>query len=411
MNKEKVRRVRDAEKKRKNTAEKGPGTEKGLGKGSGRAAGKTKKEPRGATLADYLKQWGEHLLILRGLNQKSVAAYRNYIVEFFTWYERYRREQAAGAVEKAPRGRGRPRSRSLYGCSIDTGQTVDTAGTGWSMGDISRKDIETYLEHLFFEKNNSNATRKLKLICLASWWRWLLYEGYVQADATYGIPSPIVRSKMVQTFNQNEVLRMFRQVDIYSAMGMRDATILIFMAFGGLRVGELCGLCLGDITDDGDYIVVNIHEDIAKRGSHRRVDLWKAPSVIVRQWISIQVAAGGNPSTPLLMSFRPGDQMTGKPLTTAMVDKIVKKYADVAGIRKPRICCHMFRATHASDLRFIRGYDIAAIAARLGHANISTTDRYLPHRGRLKKEYRSLREYWIEFEKTWTTGGGYADDE
>ncbi len=62
----------------------------------------------------------------------------------------------------------------------------------------------------------------------------------------------------------------------------------------------------------------------------------------------------------------------------------------------------MFRASHAQDLRHVEGYDIAAIADRLGHKNISTTDQYLPKRRRVGRKHRSLRDYWIEWERLWT---------
>lgn len=335
------------------------------------------------TLSELRKRWGEHLLVLRGMSKKSVAAYDNYILEFFDWYRREAGKiqgKAAGAV----------------------------AGGSDLVKRTSRQDIERYLEHLFYDLQNSNSTRKVKLITLRSFFRWLMYEGHIPADVTAGIPAPIVRTRLIQSFTQEEVLRMFRKVDIYSGMGLRDNCILILLAFAGLRVGELCGLRMEDLVDDGDYIHIQIPEDIGKKGSTRVVDLWKAPSVFVRQWMSLRVSYGAGVGSPVFVSFQKGDKIAGNPLTPRSIDRLVKKYAVAAKVRKPRITSHMFRATHASDLRYIKGYDIAAIAERLGHKNISTTDRYLPRRGRLKKEHRSLREYWLEWEKIWV-GDSYAE--
>lgn len=336
-------------------------------------------------LPAYLKKWGDHLLILRGMSPKSVTAYQQYVIEFFRWYGAYRESQA-----------------QLQGGS--GGDGADPPGRSYHISEISRKDIEKYLEHLYFDAGNANSTRKVKLITLGSFWRWLLYEEYVAVDATHGIPSPIVRTRLIQSFTREEVLRMFKKVDIYSAMGIRDAAALILMAFAGLRVGEMCALRMEDLVDDGDYVRVRIPEDIGKKGSSRVVDLWKAPSVFLRQWLTMRIAAGAKNTSHVMVSFRQGDIMTGNPLHPRQVDRLVKNYADAAGIKKTRITSHMFRATHASDLRYIRGYDIAAIAHRLGHKNISTTDRYLPQRGRLKKEYPSLRDYWREWETVWPGG-------
>ena len=62
---------------------------------------------------------------------------------------------------------------------------------------------------------------------------------------------------------------------------------------------------------------------------------------------------------------------------------------------------HMFRASHAVDLRQIQGYDTPAIAERLGHANIQTTDRYISTRGRIHHTYPSLSVYWKDFATLW----------
>lgn len=319
--------------------------------------------------SELLKRWGEHMLILRGMSRKSVAAYKQYLIEFIGWYKTKRMNQKRVDFRK-----------------------------------VTRRDIEKYLEHLFYDLGNSNSTRKTKLITIRSFFRWMLYEGQVDNDVTYGIPTPIVRTTLIQSFSRDEIIRMFRRVDIYTAKGMRDNTILILLTFAGLRVGELCALRLSDLADDGDYINVHIPEDIGKKGSSRVVDIWKAPSIFVRQWVAMRLSYGARADSKVLASFRKGDKPTGYNPTPRQVDRIVKNYAAAAGIRKARITSHMFRATHASDLRYIRGYDIAAIAERLGHRNISTTDRYLPQRGRLKNEYRSLREYWIDWEKIWTGG-------
>ncbi len=82
----------------------------------------------------------------------------------------------------------------------------------------------------------------------------------------------------------------------------------------------------------------------------------------------------------------------------------MKRLAEAARIRKTRVYAHMFRATHASDLRHVEGYDILAIADRLGHKNIATTNRYLPRRQRVPRKSRSLREYWLEWEQIWSGG-------
>lgn len=325
-------------------------------------------------LPELLNKWGEHLRILRGMNPKTIAQYQGYIREFFAW------SQEAMAAPKP-------------------------------ISEVTRQDIEAYLEHLFYKKDNNNYTRKTKLSCIRNFWRFLIYEGILHEDITVQIPVPIVRQKLIQAFTQQEVLRMFAKSDPYSEQGLRDLCILIILAFCGLRVAELCGLKLNDIRDDGEYIDIQVNEEIGKKGSTRVVDLWKAPSAIVREWYNLRISHGASAASPFLAPYRNDMLSDGNVhILPRQIDRIVKSFADRASVRKAKVTTHMFRATHASDLRCIAGYDIAAIAQRLGHKNISVTDRYMPRRGRIKKQYRSLREYWIDFEKIWMEKGP-ADDE
>ncbi len=318
-------------------------------------------------LDGLLGKWERHLKVLRGLSDRTVSVYRRYVMDFFDWFSAHHSSEVM-------------------------------------ISDVGQKDVEAWLESLYYERKNGNYTRKTKLLAVATLWRFMVYDGIVKQDVTATIPRPIVRSRLVQSFTRDDVLRMFRQVDIYSEKGVRDGAILILLAFCGLRVGELTGLRLNDVKDDGTYIDILIPEDIGKKGSSRTIDLWKAPSVFVRQWIAIRLGQGGVGRDPLFTSYRRNDMAIGNKLAARDVERLVKSIADAAGIRKPRITCHMFRATHGHDLRHVQGYDIAAIASRLGHKNISTTDRYLPKRGRIKKMYPSLREYWLEWERIWLKG-------
>ncbi len=316
-------------------------------------------------LKELLAKWDRHLLTLWGVSKRTTAAYRPKIRELFAWLESQKR-------------------------STD-------------VKEISRKDIEDFLAYLFFKRVNTNPTRASKLVAIRRFWQFLKYEKLVPVDVTVDIPRPRVPRKFVQDFTRDEILSFFAQVDIWSEKGLRDASILILMAFGGLRVGELCKLRLQDIRDDGERIEILLPEDIVKQHSSRVVELWKAPSVFVRELFHTRLnthGAGG--SSPLIVSYRNGGHVVGNPLSGKDVDRLVKKMGQKAGIRKARIHSHMFRASFGAGLRNIAGYDIVAISTAMGHANISTTDKYLPRRGRVGKQYRSLRDYWIDFERIWT---------
>ncbi len=340
----------------------------------------------------HLSGFERHLRILQALSDKSIQSYRAKVEDFFCWKK-----------SNTPRPSGPPLSRGdTPPAPSQEGTPPVPSGHPSQEGiDITRQDIEAYLEYCYY-KGNGNQTRFTKLIALQKYFRYLVYERIIKEDITALIPRPKVSRKFVQKFSKEDVLGFFRSVDITTEKGLRDIVILILAAFCGLRVNEIIELSLNDIIDDGKSLDINVID--SKHNSNRVVYLWKAPSLFVRQWLSIRLAQGAKAGDPFLVSYWKNGKFRGdgtKRLTSVAIDKLIKRYAKMAGIRKARVHIHMFRATHASDLRYIRGYDIAAIAQRLGHKHISSTDRYLPSRERIHREYRSLAEYWQEFTNLW----------
>ena len=129
--------------------------------------------------------------------------------------------------------------------------------------------------------------------------------------------------------------------------------------------------------------------------------LWKVPSDILRIWYSIRLSHRAKNTDPLFVSYHRGSHLKGRRLTHSVIDTMLKAHAAAAGLRKPKISMHMLRATHASDLRHVLGYDTSAIGQRLGHKSTQTTDRYMPSRERIHRIYPSLAAYWEEFTALW----------
>lgn len=280
---------------------------------------------------------------------------------------------------------------------------VVTDRTGRStrdVGSVTRQDIEEYLEHCFY-RGNKNPTRLTKLIALRKFFRYLVYKKIIKEDPTIDIPRPKIRKGIVPKFTKKEILRLFAAIDITTEKGIRDVSILILGAFCGLRIGEIIRLNVNDIIDDGKTVDINIVD--TKHGASRMIEyLWKASSLFIRQWLAIRLDQGAGKDDPFLISFRKGDRSRLRRPTPCGIDRFLKKLAVAAGVVKPSIFMHMLRATHASDLRHIRGEDIFSIADHLGHRNIETTSRYVSARGRKSKEYPSLHLYWKEFAHVWS---------
>ena len=169
------------------------------------------------------------------------------------------------------------------------------------MDEVNRQDLEAFLEHLYFKSSNSNSSRRLKLVAIASFWRFLVYERLVDEDITILIPKPNIKRNLVQVFSQGEVLAMFATMDPTKFKGLRDISLLVLMAFGGLRREEAVTLTLGNLLDDETYIDVEVID--SKRGS-RTVDFWKAPSMIIRQLVMWRLSQGATEKSPIFVNSK-----------------------------------------------------------------------------------------------------------
>lgn len=307
--------------------------------------------------AKVFSDFSRHLKVLQALSDASVSVYCKKVDEFIAWIRKQRPNE-------------------------------DT---------IRRRDVEDYLESCFY-LGNSNATRLSKLVAIKKFFRYLMYAGLADLDPTEGIPRPRLHKKFIQKFTKPEILRFFAAIDPQTEIGLRDVCIIILAVFCGLRVGEIVGLTLQDIIDVGKSFDIHV---TGKFNKERQVYLWKVPSDVLRRFLGVRMSQRARASDPFIISYRSGGHPRSRPLTGVMLDRICKKYAAAAGIHKPKISMHMFRATHASDLRNVQGYDTPAIAQRLGHENISTTDAYLPSRDRIHRIYPSLAVYWKEFNTLW----------
>lgn len=307
-------------------------------------------------MTNHLLNFQRHLRVLHALSEKSIQKYQEKLKEFFKWLE----------------GKGIHDIKAVL-----------------------RKDIEAYLEYCYY-RGNSNPTRKTKITAIQRFFRYLTYEGIIEKDITADIPRPKIHRKFKQSFTKEEIIKMFAAADITAEKGIRDVCILILAAFCGLRIGEIRALKTEDIID-GKTMLINVID--SKFHSYRSVSLWKAPAVFLRQWFTIRLTQGAKSEDPFLISFRKSSR--DKHLSSVAIGLIFKAYAKKAALRRSAIRAHMFRATHYNDLRHIQGYDIQAIAGRLGWKHTSTADNYISNRDRVSGFSPSLAAYWSEFPKIW----------
>lgn len=203
----------------------------------------------------------------------------------------------------------------------------------------------------------SPATRHRMLSAVKS----LISFGHRIGYLPFDVARPLRLAAVRDTLNERILDELEVQRTLEAEHHPRNSVILRLLYVCGLRVSELCSLKWKDVQArlDGGQITV-----MGKRGKTR--------SILVpnRTWmLLISLGGGASEDAPVFRSRRNG------PLHASQVLRIVRGAATRAGIDKA-VSPHWFRHAHASHA-LDRHAPISLVQQTLGHADISTTGRYL----------------------------------
>jgi integrase/recombinase XerC len=234
---------------------------------------------------------------------------------------------------------------------------------------VDRIIIRKYLSVLHRKNKKSSIARKIST--LRSFFRYLVKEKLVSSNPAKAVSTPKVEKTLPATLTVDEAFRLMESPDRHlkkvseaeAKNGvLRDRAILELLYSSGLRVGELVGLNLKYLD-----LHLGIVRVMGKGRKERIVPVGNKAIEALKTYLDRR----GDPETeePLFVNMRGGR------LTSRSVGRLTKKYTRASGIvRKvsPHSLRHSF-ATHLLD----GGADIREIQEMLGHASLSTTQRYI----------------------------------
>jgi integrase/recombinase XerD len=215
------------------------------------------------------------------------------------------------------------------------------------LAEVTTQDLEAYREYLVLQRHyakNSLYTTVRGLACL--------FRSYGLATAE-NLEAPRRPERLPRYLTEEEVHRLLAAV----APSARDSAIAHVLAFGGLRVGELCHLKVEDIEFERNIL----HVRSGKGDKDREVVLEERSRAAIDRYLTERTLSG----TASERLF---------PLGPVTVERIVRRAAADAGIPR-RVTPHMLRHTLATTL-LARGCDIRYIQKLLGHASVATTQIY-----------------------------------
>ena len=231
---------------------------------------------------------------------------------------------------------------------------------------IDHLSIRGFLGEIY-RQGRSRATAARKLAAIRAFARYLKREGAIEDNSAAAVVTPKREERIPVHLDIDEMSRLLEMPDAGTALGRRDRAMLELFYASGLRLGELVGLDLEDVHLGAKMVRV-----LGKGGKERVVPFNSSAAKAIRASLADRPAflAGrrGADSDALFLNYRGGR------LSPRSVQRLVSRYVSACSTRfgiSPHAIRHSF-ATHLLE----RGADLRAIQELLGHARLSTTQRY-----------------------------------
>lgn len=226
-------------------------------------------------------------------------------------------------------------------------------------GKLDETPVRTYISWLYTRNSRTSISRKLASV--RTFFEFLVRKRIVKSNLAKLVPTPRGEKRLPTFLTVDEVVKLLSTeiTDEYSA---RDTALLELLYSSGLRVSELVGINLSDI--DLKNLTVKV---LGKGGKERIVPVGSKAAEALNQYL--RERPDMNPTGDHLFVNTRGDR-----INVRSVDRIIKKYAALAGIPK-NVSPHVLRHTFATHL-LGGGADLRSIQEMLGHKSLSTTQRY-----------------------------------
>jgi integrase/recombinase XerD len=238
------------------------------------------------------------------------------------------------------------------------------AGHGKGLISADQADIQLYLGYQFRKKVRATSVARL-LSALKRFYRYLLRQGRIKGDPTLKIDAPKLPRALPRSLTEDDVEQLLAAPRVEQALGLRDKAMLETLYASGLRVSELVGLKLSQVSQDMGVVRV-----LGKGSKERLVPLGEEALAWIRRYLK--------EARPELLAGRGSDDLfvtaRGAAMTRQMFWHLLHRYALQAGLRKaisPHTLRHAF-ATHLLN----HGADLRVVQLLLGHSDISTTQIY-----------------------------------
>ena len=276
--------------------------------------------------ADLIDAFCDQVWLQDGLAASSLASYRRDLLAWSAWLERHARKDLLAA---------------------------------------ERTDVEAFLAAQF-QTRAKVASINRRLSTLRRFYRMHAAQATIRADPTLRVKSPKLPRNLPRNLSEDQVGALLAAPDPETPLGLRDRAMLETLYATGLRVSELVGLKLSQVSLDMGVVRV-----LGKGNKERLVPLGEeAIDWLKRYCATARAELGGDAKAEaIFVTARRG------PMTRQAFWQLIKRHAVKAGITRTALSPHTLRHAFATHL-LNHGADLRVVQLLLGHADITTTTIY-----------------------------------
>jgi integrase/recombinase XerD len=278
------------------------------------------------TAAELIDAFCDQVWLQDGLAASSLASYRRDLTTWSAWLERHAHKRLLAA---------------------------------------QRTDIEAFLAAQF-QKKAKIASINRRLSTLRRFYRLHAAQATIAADPTLRVKSPKLPRSLPRNLSEDQVAALLGAPDTETPLGLRDRAMLETLYATGLRVSELVGLKLSQVSLDMGVVRV-----LGKGNKERLVPLGEeAIDWLKRYCTTARAELGGDAKAEaVFVTARRG------PMTRQAFWQLIKRHAATAGIARTALSPHTLRHAFATHL-LNHGADLRVVQLLLGHSDITTTTIY-----------------------------------
>lgn len=293
---------------------------------------------------DFIRDFLTYNEIIKGKSSKSVEQYYSDLRTFFRYILLVR--------GKAPQGI--PFNKiDISGADIELVRSVTVS------------DLYGFMVYCKEELRNNTATRARKTSTLRLFFKYMSVQTHrLDSNPADLLEAPKIKQSLPKYLSLEDSLELLNSVD--GENERRDYCILTIFLNCGLRLSELCGLNLSDISSDGTMTVTG------KGNKERMVYLNDSCKTAIKRYLEVRPHEGltAESKNALFIS------RNHKRISPRTVEHIVTSYIKKAGLDGKGLSTHKLRHT-AATLMYQHGHvDIRVLKDILGHANLGTTQIY-----------------------------------